>query len=79
MPVADNKKLHAEIIVYGRTNSGGSGIIRTVNTFHYRRNAVVVPLDKTALNAAFQDAIALKMGDCLNTRCSKTTTPCHDQ
>jgi len=68
MPVADNKKLHAEIIVYGRTASGGSGIIRTVNTFHYRRNAVVVALDKAALDAAFQTAIVVPMAAALNNR-----------
>jgi hypothetical protein len=68
MPVADNKKLHAEIIVYGRTSSAGSGVIRTVNTFHYRRNAVVVPADKTALDTAFQAAVVVPMGAALNNR-----------
>lgn len=68
MPVADISKKHAEIIVYGRTTSGGSGIIRTVTTFHYRRNAVAVPLDKAALDAVFQTEIVEPMAACLNAR-----------
>jgi hypothetical protein len=68
MPVADTSKLHAEIIVYGRTASGGGGVIRTVTTFHYRRNAVVVTLDKTMLDTAFQTAIVVPMAAALNNR-----------
>ena len=68
MPVPDNLRLHAEIIVYGRTASGGSGIIHTVNTFHYRRQAVAVAMSKTALDTAFQAAIVVPMAACLNNR-----------
>jgi len=68
MPVPDAQKLHAEIIVYGRTTSGGSGIVRTVTTFHYRRQAVAVPLSKTDLDTAFQAAIVVPMAALLNNR-----------
>jgi len=68
MPVADNKLLHAEIVVHGTVTSGGSSVIRTVNTFHYRRNAVVVPANKADLDAAFQAAIVVPMGAALNNR-----------
>lgn len=71
MPVTDAQKLHAEIIVYGRAASGGSGVIRTVTTFHYRRQAVVVALDKAALNTAFQAAIVAPMAALLNNRWSQ--------
>jgi len=76
MPVADNKKLHAELIVYGRTASGGSGVISTVTTFHYRRNAVVVAADKTALEAAFQAAIVVPFAAALNNRWTQDYNTC---
>jgi len=68
MPIADNKRLHYEIITYGTVASGGSSVIHTVTTFHYRRNAVVVPADKAALDTAFQAAIIVPLGALLNNR-----------
>lgn len=68
MAVPDNQLLHAEVIVYGRVASGGSTVIRTVNTFHYRRQAVVVPASKTALDTIFQANIVTPMAALLNNR-----------
>jgi len=72
MPVADNRKLHLEAVVYGTVASGGSSTIRTVTTFHYRRNAVVVPLDKGAFDTAFQAAIVVPLAALLNNRWTQT-------
>jgi len=72
MPVADNKKLHLEAVVHGTVASGGSSVIRTVTTFHYRRNAVVVPLDKTMFDTAFQAAIVVPFAAALNNRWTQT-------
>jgi hypothetical protein len=68
MPVADNKLLHAEIILHGTIASGGSSVVNTVTTFHYRRNAVVVPANKPALDTAFQAAIVVPLAAMLNNR-----------
>jgi len=68
MPVADNKLLHAEIICYGDIASGGSSTVRTVTTFHYRRNAVVVPANKAALDTIFQANIVVPLAAMLNNR-----------
>jgi len=68
MAVPDNKLLHAEIIVYGDIASGGSSTVRTVTTFHYRRNAVVVAANKAALDTIFQANIVVPMAALLNNR-----------
>lgn len=68
MSVPDAQLLHAEVIVYGHVASGGSSTIRTVNTFHYRRQAVVVPASKAALDTIFQANIVTPMAALLNNR-----------
>lgn len=54
MPIADNLKLTAEIVVQGTIAAAGAGVQNTFNIFHYRRNAVVNPIDKGALATEFE-------------------------
>jgi hypothetical protein len=48
--------------------SGGSTVVRTVNTFHYRRQAVVLPASKAALDTVFQANIVTPLAALLNNR-----------
>jgi len=69
LPVGQQR--HIEVVVQGVISSGGSGARNTYNVFHFRRQAVVGPIDKAAAQTAFQAAIGVPLAACLNNRWSR--------
>jgi len=71
MPIPDNQKQHAEIIIHGQISDGGSTVVNTQNVFHFRRTALTGTITKAAISSAFQTAIAAKLVLALNERWSQ--------
>jgi len=59
---------HVEIVCRGNITSGGSNARPTYNVFHFRRTTATANIDKTAVETAFQAAIAVPLAACLNNR-----------
>jgi hypothetical protein len=68
MPIPVNQILNAEILLHGAIAAGGSNNALTVNTFHYRRTANVLPVSKAGLDAIFQSTVVIPLGAALNVR-----------
>jgi len=73
MPIADNLRWTAEILMKGLIDASGSNSINTVNVFHFRRTTNVNALSKASVDAAFQTAIATPIIAALNLRWAQTT------
>jgi len=68
MPIPLNQVTVAEISVKGKMDSGGSDAVNTNFIFHYRRLAVTVDPDKTALKTIFKSSVLGVIAAALNER-----------
>jgi len=66
MPIPLNQVNVVEIQMKGIITGGGAGEVRTNFVFHFRRLGVTVDPTKTAINAAFQAAVADDIAAALN-------------
>lgn len=73
MPLPDNQLLIAEVVVRGTQAAAGSSVTPSINVFHYRRNAVAVPMSKAALNTVFQANILVPILAAANVRYTPNT------
>jgi len=68
MSLPVGQQTHVEIVLNGQIASGGSGARNTYNVFHFRRTTTTGNISKSAVDTAFQAAIAVPFNACLNNR-----------
>lgn len=66
--IADNLQLDLECLIIGHTTAGGSNSINTVQTLHYRRQAIVNPLSLSNFATACLAVIQAPILAALNNR-----------
>lgn len=71
MPIPQNQITHAEVQMLGTAAAGGSNSKAIDLVFIFRRTAVVLPVVKAQVDAAFQAAIAVPIDAALNARFSQ--------
>lgn len=74
MPIPDNQKIVAEIVMRGEAAAGGVDAVKMNFVFRFRRQAVAVAPSKSLLEAAFQTNIALPILAALNVRYTQSIT-----
>lgn len=68
MPIPANQVTHVEIIMHGNSAAGGSNSKIFDFVFQFRRTAVINPIVKAGVDAAFQAAIAVPIAAAVNAR-----------
>jgi hypothetical protein len=74
MPIPLNQVTIAQVVLRGVSAAGGSSAKNINFVFHYRRTAVAINPTKTALETAFQAAVAVPLIAALNARFTQQAT-----